>query len=225
MLLRYEWEGTEPAPGQFVGVRAGDSFEPYLPRPFFVHEFAEREISLFFKVRGGGTRALADSGEKILVSTPRGCGFDLDVSGPVVLVGGGVWTAPLRLLGRRLRERGISHDVFLEVPPAAPQEYVSWLGEAYPEAEMVRTSGAPGSITDALGGLGGYEAVYVSGDRATLGSIRGASPDAQLAVRERMGCMDGSCHGCAVPVHRDEGISYERACVEGPVFRAGDLAW
>ena len=43
----------------------------------------------------------------------------------------------------------------------------------------------------------------------------------QLSVEERMGCGNGSCNGCVVPVER----GYVRSCVEGPVFRAEVLAW
>lgn len=225
MRLRYEWSGADPEPGQFVGVRAADSLDPFLPRPFFVHDRGEGEVSLLFKVRGRGTRLLASGGNEILASAPRGRSFDLDLPGPAALVGGGVWVAPLRFLSRRLRERGIHHDVYLEAPSGAPEDYLGWLGDAYPGAKIVSTDGSPGAVVGALGGLGGYGAVYVSGDRETLRSVRRCRADAQLAVRERMACMDGSCYGCAVPVRSDDGVSYTRACVEGPVFTAGELAW
>ena len=64
-----------------------------------------------------------------------------------------------------------------------------------------------------------------------LAAVRETSTvPAQLAVRERMACANGSCHGCAVQVW---GVSsgetrtktYARACVEGPVFPAEVLAW
>lgn len=225
VLLRYEWSGVEPEPGQFVGVRAGDSLDPFLPRPFFVHDRGEEDISLFFKVRGRGTAALAGRSEEVLVSAPRGRGFEVNPGGGVALVGGGVWVAPLKFLSRRLRGRGVEHDIYLEAPADAPEEYLRWLGEAYPGAEILPTDGSPGAIVRDLPDLGGYEAVYVSGDRATLSGVAGMRPDAQLAVRERMACMDGSCYGCAVPVRSGSGVSYRRACVEGPVFVGWDLAW
>ena len=229
VLLRYEWTGPEPEPGQFVGVHVAESLDPFVPRPFFVHDRGEGEISLLFKVRGRGTRLLATGGDEVLVSAPRGRGFGMDItlasSEPAALVGGGIWVAPLKLLSRRLRERGVSHDVYLESPPDVPEEYLLWLGEAHSGADLVPTDGSDGALGRALGGLDGYGAVYVSGDLETLRSIRRSRADSQLAVRERMACMDGSCYGCAVPVRSGEGVSYRRACVEGPVFRAGGLAW
>lgn len=235
VMLRYEWSGIEPHPGQFVGVKAEDTSNPFLPRPFFVHDTGEGEISLVFKVRGAGTRSILDGGEQVLVSTPRGRGFDLggphgaDAAGShpdsrrALLVGGGVWVAPLKLLSRRLAERGVAHDVFLEAPSEATDEYVAWLKAAYSGAEIIPTDGSDGALVGALGDLDSYGAVYVSGGRDILWRVRREREDAQLAVRERMACMDGSCYGCVVPVL--SGASYQRVCIEGPVFRAGDLDW
>jgi dihydroorotate dehydrogenase electron transfer subunit len=236
VLLRYEWSGSEPEPGQFVGVKAEDTSGPFLPRPFFVHDRGEGEISLVFKVRGPGTRSILHGGDHLLVSAPRGRGFDLcgphdaDAAGELpesrraLLVGGGVWVAPLKLLSRRLGERGVAHDVFLEAPPEASGEYVSWLKAAYPDAGIIPTHGSEGEFVEALGDLDGYGAVYVSGGRDILRRVRRERGDAQLAVRERMACMDGSCYGCVVPV-LSGGASYKRVCLEGPVFRAGELDW
>ncbi|MDN5697010.1 MAG: hypothetical protein L0G70_03420, partial [Rubrobacter sp.] len=87
VLLRYEWSGPEPEPGQFVGVRVGESLDTLLPRPFFVHERGEGDLSLFFKVRGRGTEALAGISEEIMVSAPRGQGFGVEPGGRAALVG------------------------------------------------------------------------------------------------------------------------------------------
>lgn len=229
VLLRYEWSGPEPEPGQFVGARAGGSLDPFLPRPFFVHDRVhdrgEGDMSILFKVRGRGTAALAGISGDIQVSAPRGRGFGVEPGVGSALVGGGVWVAPLKFLSRRLRERGVEHGIYLEAPSGAPEEYLRWLEEAYPGAEFLPTDGSPGAIVRALPDLGGYAAVYVSGDRDTLSGLADIRPDAQLAVRERMACMDGSCYGCVVPVRSGAGVSYRRTCVEGPVFVGRELAW
>jgi dihydroorotate dehydrogenase electron transfer subunit len=51
---------------------------------------------------------------------------------------------------------------------------------------------------------------------------RVAGSGCQFSVEERMGCGNGSCNGCVVPVR---GGGYVRSCVEGPVFGAEVLAW
>lgn len=233
VLLRYRWEGSPPKPGQFVMSRTGNSattLEPFLSRPFFVHDHADGVASMLYEIRGRGTALLANE-TGMLVSAPLGRGFAVSERGPVALVGGGVWVSPLRLLSKKLDEAGVSHDVYLEAPTSAPRQYVDWISENYPEAILINThntNNAPREIFECVGDLSRYRALYVSGTAGTLAAAKSAAEDlipAQLAVRERMACADGSCHGCAVPVWRGGEKTYARACVEGPVFEAGDLAW
>ena len=232
VLLRYRWERAMPEPGQFVMVRVGDyvaRLAPFLPRPFFVHDYEAGVASLLFEVRGAGTALLAQDGQALWVSEPLGQGFDLAGigAGPVALVGGGVWVAPLKLLTGRLTLTGVAHDVFLEVPATAHAGYADLLSERYPSAELVGTDGAGGAprqVLERLGDPGSYRAIFASGPNEMLHTVRetcaGKVP-AQLAVRERMACADGSCYGCAVPL---SGAGYARACVEGPVFAGEVLA-
>lgn len=230
-LLRYRWTGERPEPGQFVMARpSGRSLEPFLSRPLFVHDYDDNVASLLFEIRGHGTALLAGEDAGLLVSAPLGCGFAVDC-GPVALVGGGVWISPLKLLMRCLAGLGIAHDVYLEVPDTAPAAYAAWISENYPGATLVPTEAtqdAPQTLLGRLGQISRYAAIYASGPAEMLGEVKrvsaGALP-AQLALRERMACANGSCHGCAVPVWKSGARTYARACVEGPVFPAEALAW
>ena len=232
VLLRYRWTGRAPEPGQFVMVRpASTALDPFLARPFFVHDHEDETTSLLFEVRGRGTALLAEGGEDLFASAPLGRGFVMG-GGRAALVGGGVWVAPLKLLSRRLSQKGIPHDAFIEVPRDAPRAYADWLATGYPGARFVQTDSTeddPERLLGEIGELERYAAVYASGPRRTLAATKRAAEGrvpAQLALRERMACADGSCHGCAVPVlAADGGASYVRACVEGPIFAAETLAW
>lgn len=229
-LLRYRWMGAAPEPGQFVMARSilsAATLDPFLSRPFFAHDYTDGELSLLFEVRGRGTALLAREDAGLLVSAPSGRGFTADGRGPVALVGGGVWVSPLKLLSRRLSEFGIPHDVFLEIPGTAPEAYAAWISENYPDATLVHTGGAPDAPQAVLGRLGDlsrYAAIYASGPAEMLAAVKSASEHivpAQLALRERMACANGSCYGCAVPVWESGARwTYARACVEGPVFPA-----
>jgi len=229
-LLRCRWRGEEPSPGQFLMVRPGGStlsYDPFLSRPFFVHDFEGDVVSLLFEVRGRGTELLAREEGGLLLGGPLGRGYPLPEAGPVALVGGGVWVSPLGFLARRLEELGVEHEVFLEVPAGAPEAYVEGLRGLFPWAELVPTGpdGPPGALLGAIGDLSRYRALYASGPAATLRAVAGAGVPAYLAVRERMACGTGACRGCAVPVRRPGGLSYARACAEGPVFAAEEIAW
>lgn len=230
--LRYRWDGPTPEPGRFVMVRAGEPGVgpvPFLPRPLFVHDHEDGAASLLFEVRGAGTALLAERGAPLYLSGPLGRGFELGTAGdgPVALLGGGVWVAPLKLLTRRLMQSGVRFEAFLEVPATAPEAYARLLSETYPSATLVPTDGLRGSsqkVLERLGDLARYSAVFASGPSEMLAAVGEASRGetrAQLAVRERMACGDGSCFGCAVAV---SGGGYARACVEGPVFAAEELA-
>ncbi len=228
-LIQYRWDGEPPEPGQFVMARAPasiQSFDPFLSRPFFAHDYDDGVASLLFEVRGAGTELLAREDTELLVSAPLGQGFTVEDGGPVALVGGGVWVSPLKLLSRRLSELGVPHEIFLESPSTAPRAYGAWILENYPGATLVPTDGSPSSprkVLNRVGDLARYLAVYVSGPGEMLAVAKDASEGvvpAQVAVRERMACANGSCYGCAVPVWESGRPAYARACVEGPVFPA-----
>lgn len=233
-LFRYRWTGDPPEPGQFVMVRTTDSarsLAPFLSRPFFAHDYDDGVVSLLFEIRGRGTALLADEDNGLLVSAPLGRGFVLDGDGPVALVGGGVWVSPLKLLSRSLARSGIAHDLCLEVPATALGAYAAWVSANYPNATLVPTEGtldAPRTVLNRLGDLSRYAGIYASGPDEMLVAVMRASAEmipAQLALRERMACANGSCHGCAVPVWEAGERAYARSCVEGPVFRTEALAW
>lgn len=232
-LLRYRWTGAPPEPGQFMMVRTADSLQaldPFLSRPLFAHDYDDEAVSLLFEIRGRGTALLSEEDAGLLVSEPLGRGYTLD-GGPVALVGGGVWVSPLKLLSRHLTRSGITHDVYLEIPATAPGAYAAWISENYPDATLVRTEADPDAsqaVLDSIGDLSRYAGLYASGPAPMLNAVKRLSEgtvSAQLALRERMACANGSCYGCAVPLWRDGARAYARACVEGPIFPAEILDW
>lgn len=233
-LLRYRWAGEPPQPGQFVMARVATStatLDPFLFRPFFAHDYVDGELSLLFEIRGRGTALLAEEDAELLVSAPLGRGFTIETGGPVALLGGGVWVSPLKLLSRRLRESSVPHDVFLEIPSTAPKAYAEWICENYPGATLVPTEGSlTSSAWTVLGCVGNfvrYRTIYASGTVEMLTAVKSASAgvvSAQLALRERMACANGSCYGCAVPVWEFGELTYARACIEGPIFPAEILS-
>ena len=233
VLLRYRWPGDAPEPGQFVMARPARhaDLDPFLPRPFFAHDHDGDTVSLLLEVRGRGTALLAGDDAGLLVSAPLGHGFANKTGGPVALIGGGVWVSPLKLLSRNLRGSGIDHDVYLEVPGDAPRAYARFLRDRYEDATLIETDGAAdpsGEVLDRAGDLSRYSALYASGTAEMLATVKRAADrvvPAQLALRERMACANGSCYGCAVPVWEAGEKTYRRTCVEGPVFEAEELAW
>ena len=47
-----------------------------------------------------------------------------------------------------------------------------------------------------------------------------------VSLENHMACGFGACFSCVAPIRQADGsIDLRRVCVEGPVFRAGDVAW
>jgi len=225
-LVRYRWEG-EVQPGQFVMARAAGfpiTLDPFLARPFSYYDHDGEVASLLFEVRGRGT-ALLDAASTIEVTAPLGKGFVVDPAPDrAALLGGGIGVAPLKILGRHLEARGVLHDVFLGFADAK----CSVVAGEFPGAGVATMDGSVGkrgTVLDAGVELGDYDAIYSCGPNPMLAAVKLAAAEhtlCQLSVEERMGCGNGSCNGCVVPVH---GRGYVRSCIEGPVFDAGAVAW
>jgi dihydroorotate dehydrogenase electron transfer subunit len=225
-LLHYRWQGPVE-PGQFAMARAAGypaTMDPFLARPFSFYDHDGEVASLLFEVRGRGT-ALLDRAAEIEVSAPLGQGFEMvGARGRAALLGGGVGVAPLKVLSRRLDELGVRHDVFLGFADARTAEVVREFPCAR-VATMDGSMGTRGTVLDAVSDLEDYEMVYGCGPNPMLAAVKRAAGEGslcQLSVEERMGCGNGSCNGCVVPVR---GGGYVRSCVEGPVFHAEVLAW
>lgn len=225
-LLHYRWDGSIE-PGQFVMARTADfldTLDPLLARPLSFYDHDGETASLLLEVRGRGT-ALLDRSREIEVTAPIGRGFSTGgINGRAALVGGGIGVAPMKILSRRLKSLGVEHDVFL----GFADSHTSYVSRDFPEASVATmdgSEGVAGTVLDLVEGLEDYEAVYACGPNPMLAAVKqaaGTEGIRQLSVEERMGCGNGSCNGCVVPV-RDRG--YVRSCIEGPVFDARVLAW
>jgi dihydroorotate dehydrogenase electron transfer subunit len=209
-LLHYPWEGSAE-PGQFVMARpAGESvvFDPFLARPFSVYECGGGTASLLVEPHGRGSGMLVRV-EELEVSAPLGRGFEVAGAERVALVAGEGKVAPLKMLARRLEQQVARPDVFLVLSPGQRE-----VAREFPGAR----------VWGRVEGLAGYSRVYASGSAPALEEVWRAAGGArlQVAVEERMGCGNGSCHGCAIPLKSG---GYARACAEGPVFDAEELTW
>ena len=95
-------------PGQFVIIRLDDKGER-VPLTIAGVDIEKGTVSTAFHVVGRTTKKLAklNAGESILdLSGPLGNPAELGSSGKVLLVGGGVWCAPLYYVAQALREKG-----------------------------------------------------------------------------------------------------------------------
>ena len=249
----------EQRPGQFVNIELDGLF---LRRPISVCDWKDGVLTLLYKLVGKGTALMAtlQPGARLDVLCSLGNGFDIDIPAlarpdvPTIagfdvpaltrplLVGGGIGTAPLYLLARRLKERGVSPTVILGFNTASEIIYekeFKALGLRTLVTTVDGSYGTPGFVTDALPllasvsdpstvadpstvGASGYDYCYACGPMPMLRALapKLASP-AQFSLEERMGCGTGICMGCTCP----QLTGTKRICKDGPVFRLDEISF
>ena len=217
----------EQRPGQFVNIELDGLF---LRRPISVCDWKDGVLTLLYKLVGKGTALMAtlQPGARLDVLCSLGNGFDIDIPALTrpLLVGGGIGTAPLYLLARRLKERGVSPTVILGFNTASEIIYekeFKALGLRTLVTTVDGSYGTPGFVTDALPLLAsGYDYCYACGPMPMLRALapKLASP-AQFSLEERMGCGTGICMGCTCP----QLTGTKRICKDGPVFRLDEISF
>jgi dihydroorotate dehydrogenase electron transfer subunit len=219
--------GFEAAPvaavvrsGQFVnlGLQPG----PLLRRPFSVYHVDGDVVDVVLKAVGSGTELLLrlQPGDAVSCLGPLGRGFLFEgLTGRVTLLSGGLGVAPMPLAARDARAAGLG-VLWVHGARTAAELCGEWLGDEVRWATDDGSQGVGGSALEAV--PPGGEAVLACGPNAMLAAVARRWPDAQVALETYMGCGTGVCLGCAVPL---AGGGYDRACSEGPVYRAADVDW
>jgi dihydroorotate dehydrogenase electron transfer subunit len=203
--------------GQFVNL--GLSSGPLLRRPFSVYRAMGEDIEIVLKAVGAGTAELLalDPGDVVSCLGPLGHGFQISGS-RVLLISGGLGVAPMPLAARDARAAGAR---------------VTWIHGARTAAELCAEAegdtivwatddGSQGFHGTAVAAAADGDVVLACGPNRMLAAVAERWADAQVAVETYMGCGTGVCLGCAVPLKSG---GYDRACTEGPVYRAGDVDW
>ena len=206
--------------GQFVNL--GWESGPFLRRPFSVYRTeGDGRIEVILKSVGTGTAQLMAmrQGERVSCLGPLGRGFELS-SGPrsVVLVSGGLGVAPMPLAARDARAAGM-RVTWVHGARSAGELCSEWEGDT---VIWATDDGSRGFAGTAVAAAPDADLVLACGPNLMLSAVAARWPDAQVAVETYMGCGTGVCLGCAVPLQRG---GYDRACREGPVYRAADVDW
>lgn len=221
----------EQRPGQFVNIELDGLF---LRRPISVCDWKDGVLTMLYKLVGKGTALMAtlQPGARLDVLCSLGNGFDIDIpaftrpdvptiAGPDVpafarplLVGGGIGTAPLYLLARRLKERGVSPTVILGFNTASEIIYekeFKALGLRTLVTTVDGSYGTPGFVTDALPLLASASDPSTVGASVSDSSSVGASVSAPSIVGASVSAPSSAA---------DSGYDYCFACGPMPMLRA-----
>lgn len=225
-------------PGQFAMFRVGETSDPLLRRPFSIHKKnPDKTIEILYKIVGKGTRFLSTlvKGCEIDVIGPLGNGFKIDKRiKSHILVAGGIGIAPLLFLAHELARD--KNNMMLLFIGARNKEDILCIQDFKKLNAKINISTEDGSLGKQglisilfelfLADLNGQKiAVYSCGPNNMLREIHRLAAakglPCQVSLEARMGCGIGACLGCAV--EGKEG--YEKVCIDGPVFDAGEIVW
>lgn len=224
----------EMVPGQFVEVRVDGSPSTFLRRPISINlvDRRENELWLLVHVVGDGTRALAALTEGSLVNVvlPLGNGFTMpsSPSEQVLLVGGGVGTAPLLYMGQEMVKLGC-RPVFLLGARSASDllqlEHFRRLGDVYLTTED-GSAGERGFVTQhSLWQHYPYTRICTCGPKPMMIAVtrlaRQQGIPCEASLENLMACGLGACLCCV----EDTTDGHVCVCKEGPVFSTDKLKW
>lgn len=246
--LTFSWDAgaAAPEPGQFFTFKASPAYDPLLRRPLAFSGFAapgggaeplggDARASAIYQLRGQATRILADMapGSRIDILGPLGRPFPAPLEGEMPLItGGGIGLGPILFLDATLRARGYRPILVLGFRSSSLLPTIK-----LPEGAVLCTddgsAGFKGTTADWIShnasesSGGGRIRLYACGPLpmlATLADLAAARGwPGWFSAEQWMACGVGACMGCALP--RADGKGYLRACADGPVFGARDIAW
>ena len=194
-----------------------------LPRPISVCEKNEGTITFLYAVVGQGTKeyTVLEKGDYINLNGPLGNGFKIEENlGRVALVAGGIGTAPMLEVAKKLRENnnasnldlyaGFRDEVYLieEIKEYADEVYLTTNTGKY---------GHKGFVTDVLKPEN-YDVVLCCGPEIMMKKViemcKEKNVKIQGSMEKHMACGVGACLVCTCKT-KD---GHKRTCKDGPVF-------
>lgn len=231
----------EMLPGQFAEIRVDRSKTTFLRRPISINyvDRLRNEVWFLIQLVGDGTRALGtvSIGETVNVVLPLGNSFSFSGEGfselynpsnSLLLIGGGVGTAPMLYLGDELKKMGYSPIFLLG---ARSEGDLLQLDDFRAVGELFTTTedgsyGEKGYVTQhSILQSRSFNRIYCCGPKpmmiavARYASEKGIS--CEVSLENKMACGVGACLCCV----EDTQEGHKCVCKEGPVFNTKELLW
>ncbi len=228
-------------PGQFAELRVDGSKTTFLRRPISINfiDPVRNEVWFLIQLVGDGTRALAavPVGNYINVVLPLGNDFSLEGEGfstsfnasdSLLLIGGGVGTAPMLFLGSELKKKGYQPTFLLG---ARSEGDLLQLDEFRAVGELFTTTedgshGEKGYVTQhSILQSRTFNRIYCCGPKPMMKAVvhyateKGIS--CEVSLENKMACGVGACLCCV----EDTKEGHKCVCMEGPVFNSKELKW
>jgi len=224
---------SKARPGNFVNIKVNTTSQPLLRRPFCIHNVRGNIVDIMVKTVGQATAMLcgATPGTSLLVLGPLGNSFTLDTSDmqKALLVSGGIGTAPMLFLEKKLAERAVP---FRHLVGGRTRADLLITGLSHcSTATDDGSEGLHGNVVELLrehlAALHDGEAVrvFACGPNPMLKALARFclqhSIPCELSLESVMGCGIGICYGCMVELNNADGEKESvLLCREGPVIDA-----
>ena len=222
-------------PGQFVQVRVDGSPSTFLRRPISVNYWDEEKNELWLLVQaiGDGTRRMSEykAGDVVNLLLPLGNCFPVpqESSGnSLLLVGGGVGTAPMLFLGACLKAQGFS-PLFLLGARSERDLLELDLFERYGTVYCTTEDGSYGEkgyVTDhSILDTPTFTTIYTCGPKPMMVAVARYAHEnginCEASLENLMACGFGVCL-CCVENTVNGNIC---VCEQGPVMNTKQLNW
>lgn len=224
----------EMYPGQFAEIRVDGSPTTFLRRPISIN-YVDKELNeVWFLIQliGDGTKQLARTkeGNIINVILPLGNSFSIPESSSekLLLVGGGVGTAPMLFLGEQLSQKGFTPTFLLGArsqKDLLQLEQFEAYGKVYTTTED-GSHGEKGYVTQhSILSKVNFDRVYTCGPKPMMMAVakfaKAKNICCEVSLENTMACGIGACLCCVE--NTTEG--HLCVCTEGPVFNMNKLLW
>jgi len=197
-----------------------------------IHKLSPAGLEILYKVRGTGTSLLAQlkKGMEIQVLGPLGKGFDIKAPfTTAILVGGGYGISPLKALHDLLKKK---RKKIITLIGAKNSKLIYKKGfTGVKVATEDGSSGTKGLVTRVLdrvccSGAKHPAVIFACGPDRMLEAVAKIAGKynipCQVSLEALMGCGTGVCLSC---VCKKKDGRQARVCVDGPVFKAGEIEW
>lgn len=222
------------SPGQFVEIRVDGSPNTFLRRPISINfiDDAANELWLLIQKVGEGTQALSKLliGASLNLVLPLGNTFSMPQAktGKVLLIGGGVGTAPMLYWGSVLAASGYhvtfllgarSHSDLLQL------EHFSLYGRVLATTED-GSFGEEGYVTQhSVLQKETFDFIYTCGPKPMMMAVASYASknqiECEVSLENTMACGIGVCLCCVEKTQ----AGHVCVCTDGPIFNIKKLTW
>jgi len=216
--------------GQFFMIKCKNDVR-VLRRPISLHyaDADEQTLEFYYETVGKGTTEFSElqAGDEVNIQGPLGTGFDTEVEGKkVILVGGGMGMAPLKLLAEKLRGKNDVKFIAGGRDAGAVKIVKNFDIDEITVATDDGSVGIKGNTVEVLKEMlaaDKYDLIYTCGPHGMMLAVADTAHKngirCQISLEERMACGVKACVGCSIKTK----AGMKKVCADGPVFDAEEI--